>query len=55
MQKLNANIAKLEELATAGQPSQRHEATPEATPPSQQGSSVGSTNTSAKPGFMTGS
>ena len=38
MEKLNARIAKLEELAAASQPSQRHEATP----PSQQRSSVAS-------------
>src|SRR3989337_429136 len=48
MQKLNARIAKLEELAVAGQPSQRHEdpcfdAAPEATPPSQRRSNVAST------------
>ena len=44
MQKLNARMAKLEELAAAGQPSQRHEyPTREATPPSQRRSSVAST------------
>jgi hypothetical protein len=43
MQKLNARLVKLEELAAAGQPSQWHEATPESTPPSQRRSSVAST------------
>jgi hypothetical protein len=45
MQKLHARIAKLEKLESqraTGQPSQRHEATPEVTPPSQRRSSVAS-------------
>ena len=42
METIKATLAKLEEFATAGQPSQWLEATPEATPPSQRRSSVAS-------------
>ena len=55
MQKLNARVLKLEEQVesqrAADQPSQRHEATPEATLPSQRRSSVASTELVQQPDF----
>ena len=42
METIKARLAKLEEFATADQPSQWLEATPEATPPSQRRSNVAS-------------